>query len=137
MLAADAIAAQADASQAEPAPLVRIDGRRCRPRHGHGGGGRRSSELAGFVEADIARGSGRVDGLSLTSGRPPDWRCRGGPAAVVPAEVAPGDVDKRPGFVEVEGEIAALAGTDVATIEPRYRGLDPPLVGQGGEVGVE
>jgi len=38
LLAADAIAAQADASQAEPAALVRIVGRRCRPRHGHGGG---------------------------------------------------------------------------------------------------
>ena len=38
LLAAAAIAAQAHALQAEPAPLVRIDGRRCRPRHGHGGG---------------------------------------------------------------------------------------------------
>ena len=38
LLAADAIAAQADASQAEPAPLVRRDGRGGRPCGGHGGG---------------------------------------------------------------------------------------------------
>ena len=49
LLAADAIAAQADASQAEPAPLVRMAWCTCRPSRGDGGVRRRPSERAGLL----------------------------------------------------------------------------------------
>ena len=53
LLAADAIAAQADASQAEPAPLVRMAWCTCRPSRGDGRVRRRPSERAGLLRQKV------------------------------------------------------------------------------------